>query len=224
MPHLEFTVDVSLAVADLERFQRLLPSGRSSAASAIARVGKRSIRRFVPIFTKNLWRKISTRILQSGRVIEFYSDGVAYAAKQNFVETYNHATAMNPTGERGAHFMERGMIAAAEDAGTIIQQMHVSLWKPGYERQFATPTDADDYDTGIQSEAALVNLLHKRHQTGDGFDVRQYRAGKKYSDMSDIERRQKQAREAYLSRMQYVRRTYRYKRRQAEQRKRRRRS
>jgi len=83
--------------------------------------------RFVPVDTGLLRNSVTGRVLPDNQTVELRTNGVIYAAKQNFDEM-NHDTDENDTGERGDHFIERGLQQGIDDALPVIKAIGKQSW------------------------------------------------------------------------------------------------
>jgi hypothetical protein len=142
---MSFELDIRMPFEQLNHAQANLKPAKKEALSEIIKLAKRATAdRFVPVKTGFLRSRLSGRVDGSGDGASLRTRNVPYAARQNFNDSFDHKTPMNDTGERGAHFMERGMFAAAQQAHVIIKRMHAKLWDAKSSREFSVLPERGD--------------------------------------------------------------------------------
>ena len=99
------------AQAALDHALKSLQTGESTrpAMQAIGYDAETVIKeKYVPVDTNNLRNHITSRVDDDGKGFVVGAFKLEYAAKNEFDEELNHDTEDNDTGERGAHYVERG--------------------------------------------------------------------------------------------------------------------
>lgn len=123
------TTDYSKAEARVTRVAGMLPARRRQAVDAIMKIAQANAQaRFVPVLDGNLRNSITGRVLPDGKTGELRTNGVAYAAKQNFDFSLNHDTPDNGP-EAGPLYIERGMDEGIAAAPRVISRLGGEMWQ-----------------------------------------------------------------------------------------------
>ena len=124
--------DTSKAMARMNAAMRRVPESANAAREVIAANAERACKqRYVPVLDGILRNTITGRALPDGKTVELRSNGIVYAKVQNFDESLDHNTPENDTGERGAHYIERGLAAGIDESRPAVQAMGKQNWRRG---------------------------------------------------------------------------------------------